>query len=166
MKHQPENVRYFRVELVLRYTRISCMPYRATFPAAKVVQAQHADDAVRQACLCLDRDLEDILAQVNALNVSEVWVDILSVQLLKQAQDPVWNPWWFPTDQAIPSYIIVRSVGEAGLSKESPTPEKSPESSDPLPCYGRPIDKEYRRTTAVVTTSAENWEASGPAMGE
>jgi len=57
-------------------------------------------------------------------------------------------------------------VGEAGLSKESPTPEKSPESSDPLPCYGRPIDKEYRRTTAVVTTSAENWEASGPAMGE
>jgi hypothetical protein len=102
----------------MRYTRISCMPFRATFPASKVVQAEDSKDAVRQACLCLDRDLEEILAQVNALNVSDVLVDIRAVRLVALDDGPPWNPAWFPPHVALPSYVVLRSVSDVA---EDPT---------------------------------------------
>ena len=106
--HQPGVLRPFRVELVMRYTRISCMPFRATYPATRVVQARDEEDVVRQACLCLDRDLEQILARVNAINVSEVRVEVSSIQPLAQGNEAFWNPKWFSADDTIPPYVIVR----------------------------------------------------------
>lgn len=101
-------VRPFRVDLVMRYTRISCMPFRATYPASRIVQAQDEEDAVRQACLCLDRDLEEILSRVNAINVSEVRVQISDVEGVRDGTDAYWNPQWFSRDVVIPPYVVVR----------------------------------------------------------
>lgn len=98
----------FRVELVMRYTRISCRPFRATFPASRVVQAEDAEDAVRQACLCIDRDLEEILSRVNAINVSEVLIEFSCVEPARDETPAFWNPSWFPRDLTVPPYVIVR----------------------------------------------------------
>lgn len=92
----------------MRYTRISCRPFRATFPASRIVQAEDPDDAVRQACLCIDRDLEEILSRVNAINVSEVLVEFSSVEPAQEPESTFWNPSWFPRDLTVPPYVIVQ----------------------------------------------------------
>lgn len=99
----------FRVKLVMRYTRISCMPFRATYETDRIVQAQSEHDAVRQACLCLDRELEQVLSKVNAINVAEVLVDIRSVEPAPESdrESEFWNPRWFPSDQRVPDYLVV-----------------------------------------------------------
>lgn len=101
-------VHAYRVDLVMRYTRISCMPFKAKFPASKLVQALDEQDAVRQACLCLDRDLEDVLAGVNAINVSEVRVEFSRVELVRGTGAEYWNPEWFEGGIPIPEHVIVR----------------------------------------------------------
>ncbi len=99
----------FRVKLVMRYTRISCMPFRATHETTRIVQARSENDAVRQACLCLDRELEEILSKVNAINVAEVLVNIRSVEPAPRGNKvpEFWNPRWYPSDQLIPDYLVV-----------------------------------------------------------
>lgn len=96
----------FRVRLVMRYTRVSCMPFRATYETTRIVQAQSDQDAVRQACLCLDQELEEILSKVNAINVAEVLVDIKFVS--PASERDFWNAQWFPPDQQVPDYLVVR----------------------------------------------------------
>lgn len=98
----------FHVDLAMRYTRISCMPFEARFAASKVVQARDEEDAVRQACLCLDRDLEEILSRVNAINVSEVWVTFSEVTPVEDSGEAFWNPSWFSHEVQVPPYLVVR----------------------------------------------------------
>jgi len=96
------------VELVMRYTRISCMPFRARYPASHTVQAEDEEDAVRQACLCLDRDLEEILSSVSAIHVSEIWVEFSRVERVAAPRRALWNPCWFARDLLVPPHIVVR----------------------------------------------------------
>lgn len=106
---------FFHVELTLRYTRISCMPYRAKLDIDRVLRAADAEDALRQAGLCLDRDLEDIFADINTINVSNVLIDVRTVRELDHAGDTdgpeLWNPTPFDPELRVPRYIIVRDEG-------------------------------------------------------
>jgi len=98
-----------RVRLTMRYTRISCMPMRATMDLDRVVLAKDQDDAVRQACLCLDRDLEELLWAVNSMNVSEVIVEVRSVDTSADGDgEAPWNPDPFPPEVAVPPYVIIQ----------------------------------------------------------
>ena len=98
-----------RVRLTMRYTRISCMPMRATMDLDRVVSAEDQDDAVRQACLCLDRDLEELLWAVNSMNVSEVIVEVRSVEPAAEGdREAPWNPDPFPAEVTVPPYVILQ----------------------------------------------------------
>jgi hypothetical protein len=98
----------FRFKGTMRYTRISCMPFRAVLGIAKLVQAHDEADALRQAVHCLDRDLEELLAQVNAINLSHVRLEVHSVEPEPAADgDPLWNPTVFPKLLALPPHIAV-----------------------------------------------------------
>lgn len=100
---------FFAVALTLRYTRISCMPFRASIDFDKTVQAKDSTDAVRQACLCLDRDLEDILSRVNAINVSEMIVEVKALREVSASTDPtLWNPKPFGPQLQVPPHLVVR----------------------------------------------------------
>jgi hypothetical protein len=102
----------FRLELTLRYTRVSCMPYRATLELSHVVSARDREDALRQGALCVDRDLEEILSKVNTLNVSDVIVEARAVQELETLQESesttLWNLEPFGPELAIPRHIIMQ----------------------------------------------------------
>ncbi len=99
----------YRVLFTLRFTRYSCAPWRASKSFDRFVQAADPPDAVRQACLCLDQELEQILAQINAINVSEVYVDISRVTPTERSADePLWNSSRFDPSLEIPQYIVVR----------------------------------------------------------
>ena len=98
------------IDLVLRYTRVSCMPMRAKLALSRCVQAVDSDDAIRQACLCVDRDLEELLAHVNTINVSEVIVEVHRVEPALQAESALWNESWFPPGAAVPAHILLRAV--------------------------------------------------------
>ncbi len=98
----------FLVELTLRYTRISCMPFRATIELSRVVEAENQADALRQACLCVDRDLEEMLASVNTINLNKVHVEVQTVKELhgSEGQD-IWNPAQFEPQVEVPRYIVI-----------------------------------------------------------
>ena len=98
----------YRVALALRYTRISCRPFGARLELDKLVEAESEQDAVRQACLCLDADLEQVMGNVNAINVSEFPVDIVAVEPAVAGAGELWNPRPFPRGQAIPRHLVVR----------------------------------------------------------
>lgn len=100
--------RLFRVRFVMRYTRISCMPLRATMEFDEIVQAKSAEDAPMQAAKCIDRDLEEILWAVSSMNVTEVILEFQSVTAATpdQAGD-VWNPESFPDDE-LPRYVVLK----------------------------------------------------------
>ena len=103
----------FLVELTLRFTRISCRPFGATKELSRIVRAGDRDDALRQACLCVDRDLEGILAFVNTINVSKIKVDVRAISALEADEQPpgdIWNPVPFDPEQQVPRYIVVRDV--------------------------------------------------------
>ncbi len=90
----------------MRYTRISCMPFRATMDFDRVVNADDDDDARRQACLCIDRELDDILGYVNTQNVTGVRIETHEIRELRSMEgQQVWNPDPFPSEKAIPRYI-------------------------------------------------------------
>ena len=92
----------------MRYTRLSCMPFRAAVEFDRAVLAESREDAVRQACLCIDRDLEEILSRVSAINVSEVLVEVRDVTALGAASSPdLWNPEPFPADREVPRHILL-----------------------------------------------------------
>jgi hypothetical protein len=92
------------------------MPMRAKLPMSRCVLAIDADDAIRQACLCVDRDLEEVLANVNAINVSEVIVEVHRVEPTAQADTAPWNHALFPAEVAVPSHILPCIVrGDAQL---------------------------------------------------
>lgn len=102
-------MKIFRVLLTLRYTRISCMPFRAKLDLDRLVQAEDRDDALRQACLCIDRELDEILASVNAINVTEVWVEPQDLE--ERPPTPgldLWNDPAFALDRPIPQYIVLK----------------------------------------------------------
>lgn len=103
---------FFHVELTLRYTRISCMPYRATLDLDRFLIAENRADALHQAGLCLDRDLEEILANINTMNVADVLVDVRRVQQLTDREKPgeskIWNRNPFNEDLPLPRHIVIR----------------------------------------------------------
>lgn len=102
----------FRVRFVLRYTRVSCQPLRATVPFDRVVLARDGEDALRQACLCLDRDLEELLSAVNAMNLSAVHVEHESIEPAPPdlASEP-WNADPYPEDVEVPPHVVVSRRG-------------------------------------------------------
>ena len=100
----------FRIQLTIHYTRISCRPYGASLEYDRLVQAQDREDAQRQACLCVERELEVILAQVNTANVSEVLVDLRDIQPTQHQGQPLWNESPFPRDQRVPRHLVVRAA--------------------------------------------------------
>jgi hypothetical protein len=75
----------------------------------RVVQARDEVDAQRQACLCLAEELEDILAAVNAMNVSEVRVDFEEIQPTEPENPTLWNPVPFPPERTVPRHIVART---------------------------------------------------------
>jgi hypothetical protein len=93
----------------MRYTRVSCLPFRATMDLDRLVQARDRDDALRQACLCLDRDLEELLSTVNAMNVTEVLVTVreVSPELQGARDEELWNPEPFDTEILVPRHIVL-----------------------------------------------------------
>ncbi len=96
----------FRFKGAMRYTRISCMPYRALLGLSKLVQAEDEEDALRQAALCLDRDLEEIFAQVSAINVSSVRLEVHGLQPEPSTDgEALWNPTAFARQQQVPPHI-------------------------------------------------------------
>lgn len=98
----------FLVELTLRYTRISCMPFRASLEFGRYIQATDKSDALRQSCLCVDRDLEDILARVNTMNVTKVVVEPRNIRRINgQSPEPIWNHEPFDHNIKIPRYIVL-----------------------------------------------------------
>lgn len=100
---------FFFVELALRYTRVSCSPMGASLPIARTVQAADPDDALHQACLCLDRDLEQLLARVNTINVSEVIAELRTLRPVDASPgEGLWNPAPFAPEIPIPRHIQVR----------------------------------------------------------
>ena len=108
--HNARNVEampLFRIQLTLRYTLISCKPMGAKLEFDRIIQAADRNEAALQACLCLDRDLEEIMARVNAINVSEVMVDIKNIEETNRGDEPLWNPFPF-SEQKVPPHIIVR----------------------------------------------------------
>lgn len=99
-------MRVFQVQLTMRYTRVSCMPFRARLEIDRPVQAADREDALRQACLCLDQELEEILARVNSFNITVVRVVPGEIVERGPAQEQdVWNPEPFPPDIPIPRYL-------------------------------------------------------------
>jgi len=104
---------YFHVDIVLRYTRFSCAPMRAKLPMSKTVLATDDSDALRQACLCVDRDLEEILAQINAINVSEVVVEVHRVEPSAAPPGEPWNGAGFDPSVIVPPYVLLRVVRSA-----------------------------------------------------
>lgn len=98
--------RLYEVQLTMRYTRISCLPFRASMDLDRVVLASSDDDAVRQACLCLDRDLEELLAWVSSINVSEVRVEVRGVGPAPPDRRP-WNPKPFPPEVEVPPWVVL-----------------------------------------------------------
>jgi len=96
----------YRVKLNLRYTRVSCLPFGAVMALDRVVRANDEVDAQRQACLCLAEELEDILAAVNAMNVSEVRVDFAEIQPTEPDNPTLWNPVPFPPELTVPRHIV------------------------------------------------------------
>ena len=103
----------YRIALALRYTRISCRPFGARLELDRLVEAESEQDAIRQACLCLDAELEQVLAGINAINVSEFPVDILAIEPAAREAGELWNPHPHPADKAIPPHLIVRQAGGA-----------------------------------------------------
>ena len=100
----------FLVRLTMRYTRISCMPFRASMDFDRVVLGDDEEDAVRQACLCIDRDLEELLWAVNTINVSEVLVEVRGVEESgAAAREEPWNPEPFPPSVEIPPHVVLLS---------------------------------------------------------
>lgn len=91
----------------MRYTRWSCQPLGASMAFDEIVQAVDAEDAVRQACLCLDRDLEKLLGSVSAANVSEVHVAVEALEELFGSAAQVWNPAAFPERKRAPAHIVL-----------------------------------------------------------
>jgi hypothetical protein len=78
----------------------------------ETVRAQDEEDALRQACLCLDRDLEEILSQINAINVSEVIVEVETIEEVKASTvKNLWNPELFSTQLEVPPHIVVKHDG-------------------------------------------------------
>ena len=100
----------YRIALALRYTRISCRPFGARLELDRLVGAESEQDAIRQACLCLDAELEHVLAGINAINVSEFPVDILAVEIVAGDAGVLWNPSPHPVEKAIPPHLIVRQA--------------------------------------------------------
>ncbi len=99
----------FRIDLSMRYTRISCRPFEARYLVTEVVQARDEQDAQRQACLCLDRDLEEILSRVNSINVSELMIEFTCVQKIEaRKNEAYWNTEWSDENQPVPPYFIIR----------------------------------------------------------
>ncbi len=96
----------FRLKGAMRYTRISCMPFRAVLGLAKLIQADDEADALHQAVHCLDRDLEDLLAQVNAANVSYVRLEVHRLEREPTTDgERLWNPTTFATQLPAPPHI-------------------------------------------------------------
>lgn len=98
----------YRVVLALRFTRISCRPLGARAEFDRYVEAQSEHDAMRQACLCLDAELEGIIADVNTINVAELLVDVLTVELSRGAGGVLWNASPYPATRQVPGYLTVR----------------------------------------------------------
>ena len=64
---------------------------------------------LHQAALCLHRDLEGMLAQVNAIHVAEVRLELDSVEPVP-ALEPgrrLWNPTHFGSDCKVPPHILL-----------------------------------------------------------
>jgi len=98
----------YRVVLALRYTRMSCRPYGARMELDRLVLAESEQDAVRQACLCLDMELERLMSEINAINVSAFPVDILLVEQVGSGAGRTWNETPFPAGQHVPAHLQVR----------------------------------------------------------
>jgi len=108
---------FFEVHFTLRYTQVSCMPFRASMDFERQVQAVDEEDALRQACLCLDRDLEQVLSQVNAINVSEVIVEVRSInETAASTGDALWNPEPFEKQLEVPPHIVVKVRGASAAA--------------------------------------------------
>jgi len=101
-------LRTYRVVLALRYTRMSCRPYGARMELDRLVLADSEQDAVRQACLCLDADLERLMSEINAINVSAFPVDILLVEQVGSGAGRTWNETPFPASRCVPPHLQVR----------------------------------------------------------
>jgi hypothetical protein len=101
-------MKIFRARLALRYTRISCMPFQAILELDRLVQGMDRDDALRQACLCVDRELDEILARVNTQNVTEIWIEPRQIVEAAPPADDLWNPDPFPPEQSLPRYIVLK----------------------------------------------------------
>lgn len=82
------------------------MPFRATKFFDRFLSGQDTEDALRQACLCIDRELDEILAFVNTQNVTGVRIAAHEVVEVPTAEDrEIWNPDPFPQTTRVPRYI-------------------------------------------------------------
>lgn len=79
------------------------------------VRALDSHDALHQACHCVDRDLEEILARINTINVSEVIVEFGRIETVRDGDD-LWNPEPFDRGLRVPPHIIVQYTGGQGAS--------------------------------------------------
>ena len=92
----------------MRYTRWSCLPFGARLDLEEIVQAESREEALRQAALCLHRDLEELLSRINAINVSEVYLEIDELRPVATAPKRVpWNPQPFAPDVEVPPHVKI-----------------------------------------------------------
>ncbi len=93
------------------------MPFRASLDFSRWVQAKDESGALKQACLCIDRDLEEILAHVNTMNVSEVLVELRRIESAKTVDGELWNTAPFDENTVVPRYIVVRDNTRKGATR-------------------------------------------------
>lgn len=99
-------MRIFRFRGAVQYTRWSCRPFAARLPITECVQATDRADASRQVGLCIHRDLEQILDQVNAINVAEVRIETQRLEeVAAEGAGVLWNPTRFPDEVRLPRHI-------------------------------------------------------------
>jgi len=99
----------FELRGSMRYTRWSCLPLGARLALERVILATDREQALFQAALCLHRDLEELLAQVNTINVSEVYLEVDALRPLEEKghQAAVWNPQPFTAGDKVPPHIKI-----------------------------------------------------------
>lgn len=102
-----DSLNLFKVGVTLRYTRYSCSPFAAQYRFRKVVQAFDEKDAERQLVLSLYENLDELLSNINAINVSEIRLHIDYVIPHTGERDRVSNPSHFPSDVPIPRYFVL-----------------------------------------------------------
>jgi hypothetical protein len=104
-----DNLSLFEVGVTVKYTRYSCSPFASEYRFRKVVQAFDEKDAERQLALSLYENLDELLSNINAINVSEIRLRIDYVIPHTGERDRVSNPSHFPSGVPIPRYFVLEN---------------------------------------------------------